>query len=457
MSKDKNQNDASLDAETSGAVAALSCMKETLDQMVDPTLPDTVNDAMASLSAMLNPLAQAADSSIPNSLTAATDTLQYKLKKLPPMDYTGIMADVVNTTESFYSNCFRKERLAEIFSMVRLVGDSPEVKRLQAMLDAYGRDGVINQEGVHAYIDDFGRYWEHAAKAKNRDESAVPAQNLTIIKLISNPQKEDLPKGSKYVFEELSKSAAANLAQSNDVLFDVKSKEFYRRETPDQKISPKRVSMAVSAQQVFEDISQDALIAFESKLFENASFACQDQVGKMIHDRIEAWTDRVDLEQDVYYHARRIEDGCDYYNDDEMMKAPTNVTSQGRYNDIGRSYYYIADTKEGAIKEITKHCGSKKPRVQVVGLHPTQHVEILDLSEKIKGRCAFLEHLRRQARTTRGVVREYMLPNYVANCCRDLGITGIKYKSSQSAKYNCIVLWNDGYFDFVDGTREIFE
>ena len=181
MSKDKNQNDASLDAETSGAVAALSCMKETLDQMVDPTLPDTVNDAMASLSAMLDPLAQAADSSIPNSLTAATDTLQYKLKKLPPMDYTGIMADVVNTTESFYSNCFGKERLAEIFSMVRLVGDSPEVKRLQAMLDAYGRDGVINQDGVHAYIDDFGRYWEHAAKAKVRDESAVPGHNLTII------------------------------------------------------------------------------------------------------------------------------------------------------------------------------------------------------------------------------------------------------------------------------------
>ena len=38
--------------------------------------------------------------------------------------------------------------MAEIFSMVRLVGDSPEVKRLQAMLDAYGRDGVINQQSV---------------------------------------------------------------------------------------------------------------------------------------------------------------------------------------------------------------------------------------------------------------------------------------------------------------------
>ena len=72
-------------------------------------------------------------------------------------------------------------------------------------------------------------------------------------------------------------------------------------------------------------------------------------------------------------------------------------------------------------------------------------------------RKAVKTYHRNLARTTRGVVREYMLPNYVANCCRDLGIAGIKYKSSQSAKYNCIVLWNDGYFDFVDGTREIFE
>lgn len=194
MSKDKNQNDTPLDAKISGAVAALSSMKETLDQMTDPTLPDTVNDAMASLSAMSKALAQATDSSIPESLTAAADTLQYRLEKLPPMDYTGIMTDVVNTTESFYSNCFGKERLAEIFSMVKLFGDSPEVKGLQAMLDAYGRDGVINQEGVHAYINDFGRYWEHAAKAKDRDESAVPAQNLTIIKLISNPKKRIYPK-----------------------------------------------------------------------------------------------------------------------------------------------------------------------------------------------------------------------------------------------------------------------
>ena len=99
MSKDKNQNDTPLDAEISGAVAALSSMKETLDQMVEPTLPDTVNDAMASLSAMSKTLAQATDSSIPDSLTAAADTLQYRLEKLPPMDYTGIMADVVNTTE----------------------------------------------------------------------------------------------------------------------------------------------------------------------------------------------------------------------------------------------------------------------------------------------------------------------------------------------------------------------
>ena len=107
------------------------------------------------------------------------------------------------------------------------------------MLDAYGRDGVINQQSVRDYIVDFARHWDFAGKSKDQHESAVPAQNLTIIKLISNPQKEDLPKGSKSVFEELSKGAAANLATSKDVLYDVRKKEFYRKGTPNQKISPK--------------------------------------------------------------------------------------------------------------------------------------------------------------------------------------------------------------------------
>lgn len=58
-----------------------------------------------------------------------------------------------------------------------------------------------------------------------------------------------------------------------------------------------------------------------------------------------------------------------------MMKAPTNVSAHGRYNEVGRSCYYIAEDKEGALKEIYKHSGGTKPRVQVIGLKYTVNHE----------------------------------------------------------------------------------
>ena len=51
-------------------------------------------------------------------------------------------------------------------------------------------------------------------------------------------------------------------------------------------------------------------------------------------------------------------------------------------------------------------------------------------------------------------VKEYLLPNYVASCCRELEIDGIKYRSTG---YNCCVLWKDDYFEFVEGSREIID
>ena len=51
-------------------------------------------------------------------------------------------------------------------------------------------------------------------------------------------------------------------------------------------------------------------------------------------------------------------------------------------------------------------------------------------------------------------MKEYLLPNYVASCCREIGIDGIKYRSTG---YNCCVLWKDDYFEFVEGSREIID
>lgn len=136
-----------------------------------------------------------------------------------------------------------------------------------------------------------------------------------------------------------------------------------------------------------------------------------------------------------------------------MLKAPTNVSSHGRYNAIGKSCYYVAETKEGALAEIRKHSGGKKLDIQVVGLRPVKHAKMIDLSGEIKGTNRFMEHMRFTVENEIGkIVKNYLLPNFVASCCKRIGIDGIKYRSTG---YNCCVLWKDDYFEFVDGSREI--
>lgn len=208
-----------------------------------------------------------------------------------------------------------------------------------------------------------------------------------------------------------------------------------------------------SSQDLFSDISLDELLSFESQLYEDVTFAMDHPVGKKIFDIIKGWNKFISFDADIYYHARKIGEGQAPFLDQEMMKAPTNISSHGRYNAIGKSCYYIAETKEGALAEISRHSGGKKVRIQVAGLKPIKTAKIIDLSGEIKGTNRFMEHMRFTVENQDGkIVKNYLLPNFVASCCKRIGIDGIKYRSTG---YNCCVLWKDDYFEFVEGSREI--
>lgn len=208
-----------------------------------------------------------------------------------------------------------------------------------------------------------------------------------------------------------------------------------------------------SSQDLFADISLDELISFESQLYDDMTFAICHPVGKKIFEIIEEWKNFISFDADTYYHARRIETGQALLLDQEMLKAPLNISSHGRYNAIGKSCYYIAETRAGALAKITKHCGEKKISLQVVGLQPVKKERIIDLSGEVKGNNRFIEHLHFIVENEEEkIVKKYLLPNFVASCCKKIGIEGIKYRSTG---YNCCVLWKDDYFEFVEGSRKI--
>ena len=49
-----------------------------------------------------------------------------------------------------------------------------------------------------------------------------------------------------------------------------------------------------------------------------------------------------------------------------MKAAPYGVTFPGRYNHEGQAYFYFADTKEGAEKEIQKHLSTDDKKKKVI-------------------------------------------------------------------------------------------
>ena len=134
---------------------------------------------------------------------------------------------------------------------------------------------------------------------------------------------------------------------------------------------------------------------FFYNLMGNIMFPLDHPVGKKIFEIIKGWNTFIDFDDSTYYHARKLEEGQSMYLDQEMLKAPENVSSHGRYNMIGKSCYYIAETKEGAINEIRKHSGGTSPNIQVVGVRAVRSAKILDLSaDSERGKNEFLDHLR---------------------------------------------------------------
>lgn len=330
---------------------------------------------------------------------------------------------------------------------------TPQLLNLQEQLE---NSVLARKSGLSAvldYLNDFESQWNSALGMTNIAERSIAAQNFAIVRILPEYGKLDLPRGSKSVLKSLTKVTAKKLTQTEDIRFDPKERKFYHKDFSEQKLTADQITVVESSQEIFADISLDELISFESQLYEDVTFAMDHPVGKRIFEIIKGWNKFINFDADTYYHARKIENGQAPFLDQEMMKAPANISSHGRYNAIGKSCYYIAETKEGALSEISKHSGGKKIDIQVAGLKPIKSAKIIDLSEEIKGTNRFMEHLRFTVENEEGkIIKNYLLPNFVASCCKKIGIDGIKYKS---AGYNCCVLWKDDYFEFVEGSRDI--
>ncbi len=291
-------------------------------------------------------------------------------------------------------------------------------------------------------------------------EKEIIAPNVSFFKnaSLSKSMSGELeyPYGFKSMLKTLNSYSATTISDNIDIFYSVGSRGFYSNKNDAPFIVTTNELNTICDAKVLLDgngeefVSEDELMDFINILFDEPQFASVHPTARKIYNRIlqlkEVQEELViEFDREVYYHSRTREKNAIPYIMDEMSRAPVGVPKTGRYNQPGKSYYYFADTKEGAEKEVTKN--KKDLITQTLQIKPISAVKLLDLSGKMKRGSIFLKYLRFEVNNdgcVNNMPREYLIPNFVSTCCKKAGFDGIKYYGGKD--YCNYVTWSDRHF-----------
>lgn len=146
-------------------------------------------------------------------------------------------------------------------------------------------------------------------------------------------------------------------------------------------------------------------------------------VGKKIIDGLDKFQ-LVEVFDITLFKARPLEKGRGIlYSEPEMFEAHYGKPDQGRYNVRGQGELYAGDDFEGVIKETTNPDGQK---ATVMKMTLNESLSILDIASS---NCPLFEFCNYPLDESDPNRHAYLVPNFVAQCCKMKGVAGIRYGS----------------------------
>lgn len=266
-----------------------------------------------------------------------------------------------------------------------------------------------------------------------------------------------IPRGTKTFVRDLSKASLERLSVSEDVSVDIRGKRLLAADAETDpgacncvgddsgvvSANVRSFNVLTSSLSFLEGLSEVDMMKLQQLCSDAPAFARDCKAGRVIWETIRDWKDAISFDRPVYYHARLKPAGTAPYLKDDMAKAPRLLVKAGRFNGPQKAYYYFSDTEHGAMQEIGKH--GSEDEAQVAEIEGKRDVRLIDLSGVGRGTNYFLKYLRFPFTNTDQVIPpEYLVPNFVAQCCRHAGIDGIKYYGSKT--YSNYVVWDDDLF-----------
>ncbi|MEK4060680.1 MULTISPECIES: RES family NAD+ phosphorylase [Paenibacillus] len=186
-------------------------------------------------------------------------------------------------------------------------------------------------------------------------------------------------------------------------------------------------------------VSSDDATVFTRLLINYPMMALEHDVGRKIYEAFlnKSVKGLITLSQGtILYRGRKrnvIERHVPFV-ESELWAPPEGIPGQGRYNPSGVPVLYLTDNKSTALKEIDLQNGEAAEIGQFVTLASLTiwDLENLDIDEFVS-----LPSLNRGS-----ISKEYVFPNFLAQCAGKAGINGIKYNSVKDKNGNNIALLN---------------
>ncbi|MGG4446580.1 RES family NAD+ phosphorylase, partial [Brevibacillus porteri] len=184
---------------------------------------------------------------------------------------------------------------------------------------------------------------------------------------------------------------------------------------------------------VVSDITSDDIFSFYNHLVKYPMLGLEHEVGKRILEQIEH-SKRFTATDLTIYRARERKRELPF-SDVEMFEAPFGLAGHGRYNVWGHGELYTCDNKETAIEELKVSSASC---VDVVTWRLQTPLDVLDLVEVDSPLVRYCSYTKQTATNL-----EYLVPNFLSQCAKFVGIHGIRFRSNMN---NQVI--NYVFFDF---------
>jgi len=234
---------------------------------------------------------------------------------------------------------------------------------------------------------------------------------------------------------------------------DDKTNNAFVRNTLNNDIVPlDSLASTMASMDIVNDLTAKEVFSLYSFLIKFPLLGLSHEVGKKIFREISKQS-LIEVSNLKLYRGRErdTETKVSPFSEIEMFEAPYGIAGHGRFNVNGQGELYTCGNKEVALKEINAVKDSHK-KYEIIEWRLNKKVKMLDLtnndSELVKY-CLF----KRESNNA----QEYLLPNFIAQCAKYNGISGIKIKSTIDISITNYIFFDfeKKWFDFIDLAHDV--